>query len=230
MGDSASPPLCGEDGYLEVPFDPWILTLMIREMPQTEWHAEELAPPRPTSILGQGRPVEICPARDFFSVERADIVSEDEDTFIVSQAPAWRRSLLPGTAVSVTVQSWDGVYTFHTAIVAVHGAWAVLAKPSLISRVQRRAHPRRELRPPAELVVEGWEGAPRMLILNHSVGGMMLESPQPFAVGSAFRFRTAGGSGLPPFGDAWVVWSKPSDGGTRLGVKYWELPAGRAAK
>lgn len=230
MGDAASPPLCGEDGYLEVPFDPWTLTLMIREMPLTEPQAPRSpAFPLP-SVLAAGQPAEISPARDFLSVDYVTIESEDEDTFSVSQPPLWRRTLLPGTAVSVTVRSWDGLYTFHTAAVAVRGPSAVLAKPTLISRAQRRAHPRRELHPPAELSVEGREDMPRMLILNHSASGMMLESPQPVDVGSGFRFRTSGEAGLPTYGDAWVVWSKPSDGGTRLGVRYWKLPAGSAAR
>ncbi|MGQ9696526.1 MAG: PilZ domain-containing protein [Armatimonadota bacterium] len=223
MGDSALPSLCGEDGYLEVPFDPWILALMIREMPLTEAHPQARPHPGLPSLFAQGRPAEISLARDFLFVERVLITSENVDTFSVSQPPSWKRGVPPGTAVSVTVESWDGLYTFHTAVVAVREATAVLAKPRTLNRIQRRTHPRRELDPPAELVVEGWTGAPRMRILNHSVGGMMLDSSLPVDAGSTFRFRTTGEPGLPRAGEAWVVWSKPSNGGARLGVKYWEL-------
>jgi len=221
IGDAAFGPQCGEDAYLEMPFNPSVLALMIREL--CRGNAEqEIRASQSEPLFSPGRRILIHPAEDFRTAIQAQILFELEDLFAAEVIDSSSVNLTPGRSVTIMVKAWDGVYLFESTVLYVRGNNLRFAKPALISRSQMRAHPRYVPRHKVELILEGYPDLPRIQVVNYSAGGMMLASPVPFERGSLLRYSILQENDIPSRGEVQVVWCNPEqgNGGYKVGVKY----------
>lgn len=221
VGDAAFGPQCGEDAYLEIPFNPSVLALIIRELCRGRIEREFFAS-KSEPLFSTGRRILIHPAEDFHTSIQAQILFELEDLFAAEVTEPSSVNLTPGRSVTIVIKAWDGVYLFESTVLCAQDNSVRFAKPALISRSQLRAHPRHVPRHKVELVLEGYPDLPRIQVVNYSVGGMMLASPVPFESGSLLRYSILQENDIPSRGEVQVVWCTPEqgNGGYKVGVKY----------
>jgi len=186
------------------------------------------------SVIERGQAVVLAIDSNAGPVEYPGRVSDRaEDTFAV----AARIDPLPGVGSTVEVRApgEDGLYTFRARVLGAGplGGTLSLAKPDVISRVQRRAAPRRPLPVPVSVEVLAADGsaAPLRVVSAQgrdlSLAGMGLDSPEALAPGQPVRLHWQSAAGEIVVAPGSVVrCQQAGDEQFHLGVRFGALTEG----